>query len=279
MAESFNDRINILSDLIIESTKEFNRRLEASRAEFDQRMREEKEERKKSREKFDRDLKASRAEFDQRMREEKEERKKSRERFDRELKASRAEFDQRIREEEEQRKKSREKFDRDLKASSEKFYRELEESRKRSEREMAELRKAIGGIGNVQGEIAEDLFRRNVQAALKSLGIQIESVRHHIKVAGVGEYDVVAVNGSQVVVFEIKNKLKGHDITRFLETQLTKFKEVFPEFKDHKVYGGIGALVMSEEQEAEAVSKGLFVLTQGEDGVAHIQGPKNPIIL
>ena len=239
MAKSFNDRINILSDLIIESTKEFNRRLEASRAEFDQRIREEKEERKKSREKFDRELKASREEFDQRMREEKEERKKSREKFDR----------------------------------------ELEESRKRSEREMAELRKAIGGIGNVQGEIAEDLFRRNVQAALKSLGIQIESVRHHIKVAGVGEYDVVAVNGSQVVVFEIKNKLKGHDITRFLETQLTKFKEVFPEFKDHKVYGGIGALVMSEEQEAEAVSKGLFVLTQGEDGVAHIQGPKNPIIL
>ena len=268
MAKSFNDRINILSDLIIESTKEFNRRLEASRAEFDQRMREEKEERKKSREKFDRDLKASRAEFDQRIREEKEERKKSRE-----------EFDQRIREEEEQRKKSREEFDRDLKASREKFDRELEESRKRSEREMAELRKAIGGIGNVQGEIAEDLFRRNVQAALKSLGIQIESVRHHIKVAGVGEYDVVAVNGSQVVVFEIKNKLKGHDITRFLETRLTKFKEVFPEFKDHKVYGGIGALVMSEEQEAEAVSKGLFVLTQGEDGIAHIQGPKNPIIL
>ena len=250
MAESFNDRINILSDLIIESTKEFNRRLEASRAEFDQRMREEKEERKKSRE-----------EFDQRIREEEEQRKKSREEFDRDLKAS------------------REEFDRDLKASSEKFYRELEESRKRSEREMAELRKAIGGIGNVQGEIAEDLFRRNVQAALKSLGIQIESVRHHIKVAGVGEYDVVAVNGSQVVVFEIKNKLKGHDITRFLETQLTKFKEVFPEFKDHKVYGGIGALVMSEEQEAEAVSKGLFVLTQGEDGIAHIQGPKNPIIL
>ena len=239
MAKSFNDRINILSDLIIESTKEFNRRLEASRAEFDQRIREEKEERKKSREKFDRELKASREEFDQRMREEKEERKKSREKFDR----------------------------------------ELEESRKRSEREMAELRRAIGGIGNVQGEIAEDLFRRNVQAALKSLGIQIESVRHHIKVAGVGEYDVVAVNGSQVVVFEIKNKLKGHDITRFLETQLTKFKEVFPEFKDHKVYGGIGALVMSEEQEAEAVSKGLFVLTQGEDGIAHIQGPKNPIIL
>ena len=38
--------------------------------------------------------------------------------------------------------------------SAKEFNRRLEESRGRSAREMAELRKAAGGIGNVQGEIA-----------------------------------------------------------------------------------------------------------------------------
>ena len=199
MADSFNDRINILSDLIIESTKEFNRHLEESRREFEE---------------------------------------------------SRREFDRRL-------KESQDKFD----------------------REMAELRKNIGGIGNIQGEIAEDLFRRNVLAALESLGMHMDSVFHNLKAPGLRQYDVTAVNGTQVVVFEIKNKLRPDDITRFLQTQLPQFKEAFPQFKDHKVYGGVGALVMSREQEAEAAAQGLFVLTQGMDGIAHIQEPKNPIIL
>ena len=263
MADSFNDRINILLDLIIESTKEFNRLLEASRAEFDQRMREQEEERKKFREEFQRGLEASRAEFDQRMREQEEERKKFREEFQRGLEAS------------------REKLDRDP-----------EDSRRQSEREMAEFRRAVGGIDNAedesdedlfwrnaQAEIAEDLFRRSVQAALESLGMHMDSVFYNLKAPGVRQYDVTAVNSTQVVVFEIKNKLRRDDITRFLETHLPQFKEAFPQFKDHKVYGGVGALVMSREQEAEAVAQGLFVLTQGEDGVAHIQGPKTPIIL
>ena len=206
MADSINDNLDRLSNLIIESTKEFNRHLEESRREFEESRRE----------------------------------------FDRRLEESRREF---------------------------------EEYRKQSEWEMEVLRKNIGGIGNIQGEIAEDLFRRNVLAALETLGMHMDSVFHNLKAPGLRQYDVTAVNGSQVVVFEIKNKLRPDDITRFLETQLPQFKEAFPQFKDHKVYGGVGALVMSREQEAEAAAQGLFVLTQGQDGIAHIQGPKNPIIL
>ena len=174
---------------------------------------------------------------------------------------------------------STKEFNRRLKESQDRFDRRLEESRREFDRKMAELQKNIGGIGNIQGEIAEDLFRRNVLAALESLGMHMDSVFHNLKVPGFRQYDVTAVNGTQVVVFEIKNKLRPDDITRFLQTQLPQFKEAFPQFKDHKVYGGVGALVMSREQEAAAAAKGLFVLTQGMDGIAHIQEPKNPIIL
>ena len=170
---------------------------------------------------------------------------------------------------------STKEFNRHLEESRRKF----EEYRKQSEWEMAVLRKDMGGIDNVQGEIAEDFFRRNVLAAFERLGMHMDSVFHNLKVPGFRQYDVTVVNGTQVVVFEIKNKLRRDDITRFLETQLPQFKEAFPQFKDHKVYGGVGAVVMSREQEAEAIAKGLFVLTEDIDGIPHIQGPKTPIIL
>ena len=50
----------------------------------------------------------------------------------------------------------------------------------------------------------------------------------------------------------------------------------FPQYEAYQVYGGIGALVMSREQEAEVAAMGLFVLTQGEDGAARLRKPKNP---
>lgn len=48
-------------------------------------------------------------------------------------------------------------------------------------------------------------------------------------------------------------------------------------FKDYTVYGSMGALVMSEEQEIELSRMGRFVFTQGKDGTAHVRAPENPI--
>ena len=200
-------------------------------------------------------------------------------RFDEWLAKSSAEFDQRIRENNEQIRKSREEFDRDLKKSREEFDRDLKKSREEFNKSMAEINRNLGGIGNTQGEIAEDLFRRNTKAALNEYGIPIDQVHHNLKATGRREYDIVAVNAERVVVIEIKTKLKAKDVEKFLQTQLPQFKSAFPEFRDHVVYGGMGALVMSEEQEMELSGLGLFVFTQGKDGITRVRKPENPIIL
>ena len=178
-------------------------------------------------------------------------------RFDEWLAKSSAEFDQRIRENNEQIRKSREEFN----------------------KSMAEVNRNLGGIGNTQGEIAEDLFRRNTKAALNDYGIHIDQVHHNLRATGRREYDIVAVNANQAVVIEIKTKLKARDVEKFLQTQLPQFKSAFPEFRDYAVYGGMGALVMSKEQELELCGLGLFVFTQGEDGITRVRKPENPITL
>ena len=200
---------------------------------------------------------------------------KSRAEFDRDIKKSREEFDQRIRENNEQMRKSREEFDQRIRENNE----QIRKSREEFNKSMAEVNRNLGGIGNTQGEIAEDLFRRNTQAALNNYGIPIDQVHHNLRATGRREYDIVAVNANQAVVIEIKTKLKARDVEKFLQTQLPQFKSAFPEFRDYAVYGGMGALVLSKEQELELCGLGLFVFTQGEDGITRVRKPETPITL
>ena len=250
MDESFLDYLKRMSDEIREIQKN-------SAAES-------KAESKAKMDRFDEQLAKSRQEFDQRMREREEEARKSRQ-----------EFDQRIRENNEQMRKSREEFDQRMRENDER----LREFREEFKKSIGEVNRNLGGIGNTQGEIAEDLFRRNAKPALNDYGMHIDTVHHSLRATGSREYDIVAVNADQAVVFEIKTKLKAGDIAKFLQTQLPQFKSAFPEFKDYTVYGGVGALVMSKEQEIELSGMGLFVLTQSEDGITRVRGPKEPLIV
>ena len=246
MDESFLDYLKRMSDEIREIQKN-------SAAESKAKM-----------DRFDEQLAKSRQEFDQRIRENNEQMRKSREAFDR-----------RMREREEEARKSREEFDQRMRENDE----QLREFREEFKKSIGEINRNLGGIGNTQGEIAEDLFRRNAKPALNDYGMHIDTVHHSLRATGAREYDIVAVNADQAVVFEIKTKLKAGDIAKFLQTQLPQFKSAFPEFKDYTVYGGVGALVMSKEQEIELSGMGLFVLTQSEDGITRVTGPKEPLIV
>ena len=69
------------------------------------------------------------------------------------------------------------------------------------------------------------------------------------------------------------------DIDRFRDVQLTDFKKSFPIHSGHKVYGGIGALVVRDDSRRRAGKKGLFALTQGRNDCAHPHNPKRPRVI
>lgn len=64
-------------------------------------------------------------------------------------------------------------------------------------------------------------------------------------------------------------------LRRFLNVQLPRFKCEFPLYADYKIYGAIGSLIVSETLEQQAISEGLFVFTQSQDGGASITNPPN----
>jgi len=136
-------------------------------------------------------------------------------------------------------------------------------------RNLDETRRQLADLGLVQGEVAEDLFYRNVRYLFKAeRDIIFTDVKRNLKKKGVGEYDIVAVNGDAVLVIEVKNKLQKRMIDRFVDKKLPKFPEIFPEFRGRRLFGGIGALVVKDDVGRYAEKEGLYVLTQTSEGGA-----------
>ncbi len=140
--------------------------------------------------------------------------------------------------------------------------------------QMKQLQKQLGEMGNIQGDVAEDLFRRNFASLLQERGISLNHIETNLKYFRGYEYDLVGVNGELVVVMEVKNKLNNQHIDRFLEEQLPAFRDQFPTFKDRSLVGAVGSLVVAADVEAYAEAQGLFVFTQkGEEGAQIVNRP------
>jgi Holliday junction resolvase-like predicted endonuclease len=142
-------------------------------------------------------------------------------------------------------------------------------------KKLDEIGRQLGDLGLVQGEVAEDLFYRNVRYLFKKERDMIFSdVKRNLKKKGVGEYDIIAANGEAVLVIEVKNKLQKRMIDRFVEKKLPKFVEMFPEFRGRRLLGGIGALVVKDDVSRYAEKAGLYVLTQTSEGGAALANRK-----
>jgi len=152
---------------------------------------------------------------------------------------------------------------------------ELKESQKRTDSQMRRtdakldrIGKQLADLGLVQGEVAEELFYRNLRSLFRKRKVTFEKVRRNVKKKGKGEYDIVAVDEGRVLVVEVKNKLEKRMVNEFIEERLPRFKELFPEYARYRVEGGIGALVVKEDVGRYAEKAGLYVMTQTDEGGA-----------
>jgi hypothetical protein len=143
-----------------------------------------------------------------------------------------------------------------------------DEQMRRTDANLDRIGKQLGDLGLVQSEVAEELFFRNLKGAFKKTKMDIKKVKRNLKRKGEGEYDLVAVDGGQVLVVEVKNKLDKRMVDRFLEEKLPRFKALFPEYEKYQVVGGMGALVVKDDVGKYAEKAGLYVLTQTDKGGA-----------
>ena len=170
-------------------------------------------------------------------------------------------------------KESQKKTDEQLCKTDEQL-RKTDEQLRLTIKKLDDVGRQLGDQGLVQGEVAEELFYRNVGSLFKPMDFRFSRIRRNLKVKGSGEYDIVAEDGGRVLVLEIKNKLEKRLIDAFLTKKLPRFKVLMPQYRDLKVLGGVGALVVKDDIGRYAEKAGLFVLTQANDGGAALLNKK-----
>ncbi len=112
------------------------------------------------------------------------------------------------------------------------------------------------------GKLMEALVKGDLIKLLNSRGIKVEGIAKEHERQWNGkpyEYDIIAINGNEVVVVEVKTTLKLKHLKNFTE-KLEVFKKVCHEYKDKIIYGAVAYLKADQGTQRNTEKKGLFVI-------------------
>jgi hypothetical protein len=151
-------------------------------------------------------------------------------------------------------------------------------AQKKTDKQITELGKQIGGLGRKFGSFTERLALPSMQKILQNK-FKMETISPSVRVKKDGqeiEVDVLAYANStinEVYIVEVKSHLREEGITQ-LQKMMKKFRYFFPEHHDKKLYGILAAVDMSNELKQKILSLGFYSATIKED-VFSLDVPSN----
>ena len=151
---------------------------------------------------------------------------------------------------------------------TDKSFKETDKSFKETDLKFKELHQELGGIGKSNGEIAEDFFYSalDVNMHVASLSFDyIDRNLHRKRNKTEAEYDVILYNNYKVLIVEVKYNFRIKQLHNFYKDKLKRFKTLFPEYSEYKLYGAIAALTFDKGVKEEAQNYGFYILAQNND--------------
>jgi hypothetical protein len=186
---------------------------------------------------------------------------------------------------------SSKKSDLEFKKRELEFEKMKEEARKRDEkdrerseeldRKLNKMIEEIGGIGNSNGDVAEEYFINAFKNNPTLNSETFDEVRHNVRPLSEveienkkydDEYDIFLSNnkkGKRVAIIEVKYNVKRDDINEALK-KAENFRKYLPQYKKHKLYLGIAGLSIRKITEERILKHGIAVIKQvGDKMVIH----------
>jgi len=142
----------------------------------------------------------------------------------------------------------------------------LLESQKETERQMRatdkKVKEAFDLFTTQWGRLIESLVEGDLIKILNQRGIPVRYTSQRVKGNHEGEnyeFDIIAVNGKEIVVVEVKTTLRPDDVKDFKE-RLGKIKVWLSGFAENTVYGAVAYLQASAAADRMAEKDGLFLI-------------------
>lgn len=149
---------------------------------------------------------------------------------------------------------------------TEKLFKETDRKFQETDRQFKEtdrkINKTIHLFESQWGKFVESLVNGNLIQILRSKGIDVHDTTQRRKGEHHGppfEFDIIAKNGSEIVIVEVKSTLKVQAVKDFLD-ELSQVRDWLEEYKDFKLYGSVAFLTADEESPLFAERQGLFVI-------------------
>ncbi len=147
-------------------------------------------------------------------------------------------------------------------ADHEELMQEMKETDRRMKETDKQIKKNEASFNSRWGRLVESLVEGDLVAMLQEKGVHVYQIYRNISQSGSDdnfEYDIIAANGQEIVVVEVKTTLKAQDVKDFL-VSMSKVTTRMPRFKDNTVYGAIAWLKSDEQAHVYAEKQGLFVI-------------------
>ncbi len=135
----------------------------------------------------------------------------------------------------------------------------------------------LGGIGKTNGLIAESIFYRHFKRTMKAGTMHFDYIDqnvHRKKDEIEGEYDIILYNDNKILVIEVKYFFRMHYLKKFYQTELEKFKILFPNYANYKIYGAVAAIHFEKDVIEEAKRKGLYIFKEEDKQITIINDPE-----
>ncbi len=140
--------------------------------------------------------------------------------------------------------------------------RQMQETAEQMKETDRRLKKAENLFTSQWGKLMESLVDGDLVPLLNERGIEVETTHQRRRGRRNGEHfeiDIVAVNGREVVVVEVKTTLKSEDVTKFLG-KLQVFPDFCQEYRGRRTLGAVAYLESDPSVTAYAERQGLFVI-------------------
>ena len=139
----------------------------------------------------------------------------------------------------------------------------ITEKQEKATKEIDQRLKELAGLFTSQwGALMESLVEGDLVPLLQGRGITVQSTHTRMHGRRNGEhyeFDILAGNGEEIVVVEVKTTLRAEDVAHFLR-KLGKFTEYEPVYQGKKVYGAVAYLKTDASVVVHAERQGLFVI-------------------
>jgi Holliday junction resolvase-like predicted endonuclease len=126
------------------------------------------------------------------------------------------------------------------------------------------LGKLVGGMGNSNGEMAEEYFFNSFKADKTFANERYYKVRRnqvYRKEEIKAEFDLVLLNGKSAVLIEVKYNAKPDNISiEKIISRIKYFKILYPECKNFNIYLGVAAMSFKEGLETELHQAGIATI-------------------